>query len=206
MKRLLTLVTIITLLASCHPQKRISRLLDKHPGIAAVECESRFPVLETTDTLIVVDSSALEMYEKEFQYLTAMIDSILSSGCDTVTVEKIKWLKSQMPEKPCQETIVRITKESTAKLEIHKSQFAAKEKEYIRQADSLQKKIESQDKALQKTEEQLADAMEKNHKLRGQRNDLFWLLLLAVAFIFRKPLWSLGKKGFKAIRLLISKV
>ena len=189
---LLAAFLLVLLGSSCSPQNRMAKLMDKNPGIAAVECEDRFPVLETTDTVTVQDSALLAAYEQEFAYLNTILDSLLSAGCDTVTIEKIREIKTQLPVKPCPEKVVTVTKESTAKLEVLRSQFATKEKDLRSQIVTAQSQIAKCETAKEK-------AVAKLDRIKKQRNTYLWLLLLLLGWTFRKPL-------LKAIRLLTIKI
>ncbi|CAB4140423.1 hypothetical protein UFOVP402_30 [uncultured Caudovirales phage] len=189
---LLAAFLLVLIGSSCSPQKRISKLLDKHPGIALVECEDRAIIETGRDTVIVQDTQLLSAYEAEFAYLNTILDSLLSAGCDTVTIEKIRQIKTQLPQRPCPEKIVTVTKESTAKLEVLRLQCATLEKD-------LRSQIVTARSQIAKCEKQLDDTIEHNYKLRKQRNTYLWLLLLLLGWTFRKPL-------LKLIRLLTIKI
>ena len=184
---LLIALFLLMLGSSCSPQKRISNLLDKHPGFALVECEERYPVIETTDTVTVQDSALLAAYEQEFAYLTTMLDSLLSAGCDTVTVERVKELVRYQPAKPCPEKVVTVTKESTAKLEVLRKQCEQTEKD-------LRSQLATSNKKLAKAEQERDKAVGSLDKVKKQRNRYLWWVILLTVALFRKPLWRLIRK------------
>jgi hypothetical protein len=94
--------------------------MNKLPEAAAKECAERYPVKESIDSIIVVDSAALKNYENELFLLWKQLDSVLSIGCDTITKVKINEIIKTLPAKTETKVITR-TVENTAKLEVLKN-------------------------------------------------------------------------------------
>lgn len=137
--------------------------MNKLPKAAAKECAERYPVKESIDSIIIIDSAMLKNYESEFMIMASLIDSLLSAKCDTVTKIKIKELIKTLPAKVQTKVITR-TIENTAQVQVLR--------------DSL-KNVSA--KHLE------ADIKAQNYgvKIQGYRMQigLMWLVILLMAFI-----------------------
>lgn len=108
---------ILVILASCSTPKKLDRLMNKLPEAAAKECAERYPVKETIDSVIMMDSAMLKNYESEFMIMASLIDSLLSAKCDTVTKIKIKEIIKTLPAK-IQTKVITRTIENTAQVQV----------------------------------------------------------------------------------------
>ena len=137
--------------------------MDKLPEAAAKECAERYPVMESIDSVIVVDSAMLKNYESEFMVMASLIDSLLSAKCDTVTKIKINELIKTMPAKVQTKVITR-TIEKTAQIQVLR--------------DSIQ------NLSVKHLE---ADIKAQNYgiKIQGYKRQigLMWLVILLLGFI-----------------------
>ena len=91
--------------------------MDKLPEVAAKECAERYPVKESIDSVIMMDSAMLKNYESEFMIMASIIDSLLSAKCDTVTKIKINEIIKTLPAKVQTKVITR-TIENTAQIQV----------------------------------------------------------------------------------------
>jgi hypothetical protein len=159
-------------------------MMDKLPEASAKECSQRFPIKETIETVTVVDSAMLQQYEIEFEYMAHLIDSLLLGNCDTVKIEKIKEVISKVPCKPETKVIIK-TQENTAKQQII--------------LDSCQKLSSLLHKKLDIETQKVKELTDKNEKLSRQRDNFFWLIVLLIISLFRKPLFRIITKTIKPI-------
>ena len=158
--------------------------MDKLPEASAKECSQRFPIKETIETVTVVDSAMLQQYEIEFEYMAHLIDSLLLENCDTVKIEKIKEVISKVPCKPETKVIIK-TQENTAKQQVI--------------IDSCQKLSSLLHKKLDIETQKVKELTDKNEKLSRQRDNFFWLIVLLIISLFRKPLLRIITKTIKPI-------
>jgi len=152
--------------------------MDKLPEATAKECSERYPINETIETITVTDTSMLQQYEIEFQYMSYLIDSLLSANCDTVIVEKIKQVITKIPCKPTIKYVIK-TQENTAKSQVILDKCAKATKD-------LNDKLDNQ---TQISNELTA----KLNKVKGQRNWLIWLVIALLLWTFRKVIVRLIK-------------
>lgn len=166
-------ILILCLFASCATPKKLDRLMNKLPEAAAKECAKRYPVKESIDSIIVVDSAALKNYENELFLLWKQLDSVLSIGCDTITKVKINEIIKTLPTKTETKVITR-TVENTAKYEVLKN--------------DCDKTIKSLSEANTQNVMKLHQLELKIEKLK-RRNIWLWLIIIALTvFSFRKQL------------------
>ena len=146
-------------------------MMDKMPIDAAKECAQRFPIKETIDTVTVEDLELLKAYEEEFQYMTAMIDSLLNAKCDTLYIDKIK---EKIRKIPCKSEIKYIikTQESTAKLAALQAECDKKQSELVTN--------------LNKSVTELQFIKGKNDKLQTRNIWLWIIVVLLSVYSFRK--------------------
>jgi hypothetical protein len=147
--------------------------MNKLPEAAAKECAKRYPVKESIDSIIVVDSAALQNYQNELFLLWKQLDSVLSIGCDTITKVKINEIIKTLPAKTETKVITR-TVENTAKMEVLKN--------------DCDKTIESLSESNTQNVTKLHQLELKIEKLK-RRNIWLWLIIIALTvFSFRKQL------------------
>lgn len=154
---------ILIFFASCATSKKLDRLMDKLPEAAANECAKRYPVKESIDSVIVVDSALLKNYESEFAVMASLIDSLLSAKCDTVIKIKIKELIKTLPAKVQTKVITR-TIENTAQVHVLRDSIKNLSKKHLE-----------------------ADIKAQNYgvKIQGYKRQigLMWLVIILLAFI-----------------------
>jgi hypothetical protein len=113
-----------------------------------------------------------------------LIDSLLLENCDTVKIEKIKEVISKVPCKPETKVIIK-TQENTAKQQVI--------------IDSCQKLSSLLHKKLDIETQKVKELTYKNEKLSRQRDNFFWLIILLIISLFRKPLLRIITKTIKPI-------
>jgi hypothetical protein len=157
--------------------------MNKLPKAAAKECAARFPIKETTDTVIVVDSATLQAYEMEFVYLYSMLDSLLGHQVSDSVKREIVTIFQENKVPVIKYKYITRTVENTAKIQVVKDSLTA-------QINDLN------DNYLKITDEYLKEK-EKAEKYKKQRNINFWWIVLLVVFIFRKPILKILTKHIK---------
>ena len=163
----------IMLASACSTPAKLNKIMNKLPEAAAKECAQRFPIKETVDTLILQDTALLNQYQIEFEYMSFLLDSVLSKSCDTVKIQEIKEIIKRIPAKPETKVIVK-TIENTAKQQVI--------------IDSCQKLTGSLISQLNRNNEEIKTLNEKLNKYKKQRNKSYWWILLLLILLFRKPL------------------
>lgn len=152
--------------------------MDKLPEASAKECADRFPIKETIETVTVADTAMLQQYEIEFQYMSYLIDSLLSANCDTIHIERIRDVIKRIPCKPVTKVIIK-TQENTAKQQVILDSCQKVSKNLNLQVDNLNKKVNV-----------LTD---KCDKYKRQRNRYLWILIILALYSLRKPIAALLK-------------
>lgn len=170
---------VLALFASCANPKKLHKMMDKLPVATAQECNQRFPIKETIDTLTVADTAMLQAYEQEYLRVLLMLNDLMNKGCDTIIREKIKEVVKTIPSKPQTKVVVK-TQESTAKLQVVKDSCDKLVKEFVAINQNNATTIDNLTKA--------------NSKLKGQNNWLWLIVILLLIWIFRKQVLSLIKK------------
>jgi hypothetical protein len=154
-------------------------MMDKLPQATAVECNQRFPIKETIDTLTVADTAMLHAYEQEYLRVIIMLNDLMNKGCDTVVIEKINEVIKTIPSKPQTKVIVK-TQESTAALQVAKDSCGKLVNEFV---------------TINKNNTITIDNLTKaNGKLKKQNNWLWIIVILLLIWTFRKQILSLIKK------------
>jgi hypothetical protein len=167
---------ICFLLVSCANPKKLHRMMDDLPEASAKECSERYPIKEKTDTVSVVDSVLINAYENELFLLWKQLDSVLSVGCDTVVIDRIKQVIRKIPDKPQIKYIIK-TQESTAKLQVLKN--------------DCDKTIKSLSQINSQSLTKIHELELNNGKLKA-RNNWMWLLIVCLtAFSFRRQISKL---------------
>lgn len=169
-------LSVLYLLVSCANPKKLHRMMDNLPEATAKECADRYPIKEKTDTISVVDSVLINAYENELFLLWKQLDSVLSVGCDTVVIDRIKDVIRKIPDKPQIKYIIK-TQESTAKLQVLKN--------------DCDKTIKSLSQINTENVAKINDLELNNGKLKA-RNNWMWLLIVCLtAFSFRRQISKL---------------
>jgi hypothetical protein len=119
MKNFFLIIGLFSIIGCSNP-KKLHKMMDKLPEATAKECDQRFPIKETTDTLTVTDTALVKAYEEEYFRVLLMLNDLMNKGCDTIIKEKIKEVIKTLPAKTTTKVVVR-TQESTAKLEVLKN-------------------------------------------------------------------------------------
>jgi hypothetical protein len=160
-------------LASCANPNKLHKMMDKLPEATAKECDERYPIRETIQTITEVDTALLHQYEVEFNYMAQMIDSLLSANCDTVHIDKIKEVIKKIPCKPETKVIIK-TQESTAKLQVLKN--------------DCDKTIKSLSQINTQNVTKIHDLELTNGKLKT-RNRWMWVVIVCLTiFAFRRQI------------------
>ena len=156
-------LVILVFFASCATPKKLDKLMDKLPEAAAKECAERYPVKESIDSVIIIDSAMLKNYESEFMIMASLIDSLLSAKCDTVTKIKINEIIKTLPAK-IQTKVITRTIENTAQVQVLMDSLTNVS------AKHLEADIKAQNYGV---------------KIQGYRKQigLMWLVILLMAFI-----------------------
>ena len=173
---------ILILFASCSTQRNAEKFAAKNPKWEAERCAAKFPVKESTDTLYQFDTTLQESYEREFAYLNYLLDSLVTKGSDTVTVDRIREL-IKLREVPKTVTIVK-TVESTAKLEVLRLQ-------HKKEIEGCELRANEKQSELIELKKKYTEQGEKLSRTKKTRNTYFWLLVALTVFTFRKPLLRL---------------
>ena len=168
-------------LFSCVTEKKARKFLDKKPEFAAKECAVRFPIKETTDTVTVIDSSMLQAYEMEFVYLYHLLDSLLGNSVDAGKKKEIITIFQDKKVPVIKYKYITKTVESTAKSQVILDSCSKIIKQHLLNIDKVSKEKEDCSKKT-------IEALEKADKYKGQRNKLYWWVLLLLLALFRKPL------------------
>lgn len=169
---------VLVLFASCANPKKLHKMMDKLPVAAAQECNQRFPIKETIDTIEVTDAVILQAYQDEYARLNIVIDSLLNAGCDTVVIDSIRTVIKQLPIKKNTRLVVK-TQESTANLQTVKDS-----------CDNLTKGLVT---ILEKNETSIYNLTKENGRL-NKHNNWLWIILAATAiWTNRKRILSLLK-------------
>lgn len=179
-------LVFLLLLASCATPKKLNRLMDKLPQETAVQCSQRFPIMETTDTLTVYDTTLLKAYEMEFGYLYYMLDSLLGKQIPDSTKKEIITIFQSKKVPVVKYKYITKVQESSAKAQVIRDSCQKMSTLFHKKQNILDKKIELLNK-------QISSEKEKCYKLKKQRNRYLWILIALVIFSFRKQIGQLLK-------------
>jgi hypothetical protein len=166
-------LAVLYLLASCANPNKLHKMMDKLPDATAKECDERYPIRETIQTITEVDTALLHQYEVEFNYMALLIDSLLSANCDTVHIDKIKEVIKKIPCKPETKIIIK-TQESTAKLEVLKN--------------DCDKTIKSLSQINTQNVTKIHDLELTNGKLKARNNWMWVVIICLTIFAFRRQI------------------
>ena len=175
MKNFFLIIGLFSIIGCANP-KKLHKMMDKLPEATAKECDQRFPIKETTDTLTVTDTALVKAYEQEYFRVLLMLNDLMNKGCDTIIKEKIKEVIKTLPAKTNTKVVVR-TQESTAKLQALKDDCDKKDKQYVT--------------IIQKNVTKIHELEIKNSKLKT-RNRWMWLIIICLTvFSFRRQIAKL---------------
>jgi hypothetical protein len=183
---------ICIIFQSCLLPKKLDKFFHKKPTLAAQKCIQYFPVKETTDTIEVIDSLAIEAYMNEYMYMAMYIDSLLSLKCDTQTRQDIMYLVGRIPEAPCPQKIVTRLVENTAKYQVILDSCRGKSDSLLNVISNKEAQISQ---ALSVINKQAADVQ----KYKKQRNSSIWWIALLLGVIFRRQI-------YRGLKKLITKI
>jgi hypothetical protein len=175
MKNILLIIGLFSIIGCANP-KKLHKMMDKLPEATAKECDQRFPIKETTDTLTVTDTALVKAYEEEYLRVLLMLNDLMNKGCDTIVREKIKEVVKTLPAKTNTKVVVR-TQESTAKLEVLKNDC----EKTIKSLSQINTKIVAD---LQKLEL-------KNEKLKTRNRWMWFVIVCLTIFAFRRQIAKL---------------
>jgi hypothetical protein len=178
------LLTGAILMTGCVTEKKVKKYLDKNPLVGSEYCAETYPIIETTDTTVVVDSTT---YKDAYEYLVKFSDSLLyelSQAPDTISIEKVKEsIRTEIKYrlKPCLDSTILIqkTKESTAKVKHLEELLRLKDK-----------RIEEKDDVISKRDQRITQLEDKVSNLKKQKLWLIILLIISVLFV-NLSMWKL---------------
>jgi hypothetical protein len=177
------ILIIAILFQSCLLPKKLDKFFDKKPALAAQKCAEKFPIKETIDTVIVVDSTTLKANEIEFVYLHSVLDSLLGHQVSDSVKREIVTIFQEKKVPVIKYKYITRTVENTAKIQVIK--------------DSLTAQINALNDNYSKITDEYFKEKEKAEKYKKQRNINFWWIVLLLVFIFRKPILKILTKHIK---------
>ena len=161
--------------------------MDKLPEAAAKECAARFPIKESVDTVIVIDSSFSKAKEMEFSYLYYTIDSLLGKQVhDSIKKEIVTVFQERKVPVVKYKYITRV-QESTAKQQVILDSCS-------KMSSLLNKKLDTLNEKLVVATGKLQLMTEKSDRYKSQRDRSYWWILLLLAALFRRPIFRIVKK------------
>ena len=170
-------LVFLLLLASCANPKKLHKMMDKLPEATAKECDQRYPIKETTDTIEVQDTALLKLYELELYSLWRQLDSVLSNHVEDSIKTVIQTIIKDNPIEVIKYKHIIKTKESTAKLEVLQN--------------DCDKTITSLSQINSQNATEIQSLKDKNAKLLV-RNIWMWVIIIALAvFSFRKQIFRI---------------
>jgi hypothetical protein len=184
------ILIIAILFQSCLLPKKLDKFFDKKPVLAAQKCAEKFPIKETIDTVIVVDSATLQAYEMEFVYLYSMLDSLLGHEVSDSVKREIVTVFQEKKVPVIKYKYITRTVENTAKIQTVKDSLTAV-------IDELSQDVKEKHDEYLEASFQYVQEREKAKKYKKQRNINFWWIVLLVVFIFRKPILKILTKHIK---------
>jgi hypothetical protein len=161
--------------------------MNKLPEAAAKECAARFPIKETIDTVIVVDSTTLEAYEMEFVYLYSMLDSLLGGEVSDSVKHEIVTVFQEKKVPVIKYKYITKTVENTAKYQVLLDSCNKISKDNLSKIDKITKEKEDFNKKYN-------DAKYNADKYKKERNKSYWWIFLLLILLFRKPLIRVASK------------
>ena len=172
---------IVLALTSCQTERKATRFMSEHPNVLAKICDEKFPVIPSVDTIVTVDSSLLQQYEKEFGNLYYLIDSLISNdSIKTVIQTQIKTVST-----PVYRTkTITVTKENTAKIALLNELITERERDYELNIQGFENELNERDATILKQQGKL-------DKWRKWCIRFFILWIVALLVLLRKPILKL---------------
>ncbi len=181
------LCIICIIFQSCLLPKKLDKFFNKKPTLAAQKCVQYFPIKETIDTVIVVDSTTLQAYEMEFVYLYSMLDSLLGSDINDSIKREIVTVFQEKKVPVIKYKYITKTVENTAKYQVLLDSCNKISKDNLSKIDKITKEKEDFNKKYN-------DAKYNADKYKKERNKSYWWILLLLILLFRKPLIRVASK------------
>ncbi len=186
-KHIIFFAFLVVLFAACKTTKKLNKVMNKLPEAAAKECAVRFPIKETIDTVIVVDSTTLQAYEMEFVYLYSMLDSLLGSDVNDSIKREIVTVFQEKKVPVIKYKYITKTVENTAKYQVLLDSCNKISKDNLSKIDKITNEKEDFNKKYN-------DAKYNADKYKKERNKSYWWILLLLILLFRKPLIRVASK------------
>jgi hypothetical protein len=120
MKNFILFIGLFSIIGCANP-KKLHKMMDKLTEATAIECSDRFPIKETIDTVEVMDTTLLKIYEQELYSLWRQLDSVLNGKVEDSIKTVIKTIIKDNPVEVIKYKHIVKTKENTAKLEVLKN-------------------------------------------------------------------------------------
>jgi hypothetical protein len=177
------ILIIALLFQSCLLPKKLDKFFDKKPVLAAQKCAEKFPIKETIDTVIVVDSATLQAYELEFVHLYLMLDSLLGNEVSDSVKREIVTVFQEKKVPVIKYKYITKTIENTAKIQVIK--------------DSLTTQINALNDNYSKITDEYFKEKERAEKYKKHLKIHYWWTLLLLIFIFRKDILKILTKHIK---------
>lgn len=178
---------ICIIFQSCLLPKKLDKFFNKKPTLAAQKCVQYFPIKETIDTVIVVDSTTLQAYEMEFVYLYQMLDSILGEQVNDSIKKEIVTIFQEKKVPVIKYKYITKTVESTARCQV-----------LLDSMQNIQTDLDGYIEGLMAEKEHYGkkylEAKDNADKYKKQRNRYMWWLLIVLLALFRKPLIRAANK------------
>jgi len=185
--RYITFLFLSLFLVSCLLPKKLDKFFDKKPTLAAKKCEEVFPIKETIDTLIVVDSTTLQAYEMEFVYLHSILDSLLGGEVSDSVKREIVTVFQEKKVPVIKYKYITKTVENTRKLQIVKDSLTVI-------IDELTQDVKEKHKEYIAAYKDYTVEKEKADKYKRQMDNLYWWILILLMLLFRKPIARTASK------------
>jgi len=170
----------VTLL-SCNTPKKLNSIMNKLPEASAIECATRYPIIEKVDTVTVIDSSFSKMKEMEFAYLYSVVDSLLGAQVNDSIKKEIITIIQEKKVPIVKYKYITKTQEGSASAQVIRDSCQ-------KMSSLLNKKLDSLNDKLVIGADKLQLATDKSYKYKSQRNRYFWIIVLLLIALFRKPI------------------
>lgn len=161
------LICLIVFIGGCITPKKAMQKLDSS-GKGSEYCATRFPVKTE-----YIKGDSVVSFDTIYQYMGGepIFDTVYSYSKDTILVTKTVPVTKYITK-----TITRtdtVVKESTAKLDIAERRIS---------------ELQAENGAIRQANDKLQSQL---FKAKKQRNTAYWLILLAIAYLCRKPIIKL---------------
>lgn len=184
--KILNIIIVLVLLASCTTEKKATRWFDKHKDVAAEYLNSRFPPTYTIDTVYLPVDSA-DYWEAYFS-TTYKVDSILD---ELKSIPKIIYIPGDSTKINIDSVkkVIRLQILKTLQPCLKQTRVVLKEKRNLVAEYLLNKRVDSLSTTLKNVKERLVNREEKVGELRSR---VFWLWIFVFLLILyiAKPLYK----------------